>query len=585
MSFTGDLEHLPIVDIVQLIHAARKSGTLTVQSRRGTCQLVFKDGFIGSASNLQSRGRIGEILLEMKAIGEEDLTAALDEQKQAGENRKPLIATLMARGLINKDLAFKGLQLLIEMTIVEILTWKAGTFSLDVENVVIADEYRYFPEKLNEEFLLNSQNVLMDALRIYDEKKRDGELSEEDEQPSAEAMEDEESGWSISEDDLGLADLHKLETRIPGVFSVLEERDPVAIHRSRIAALAPAWPDSEKEKVLAYLGDAADRAKEASSPAGGARAVIVFSSDEFLTYLLTTLGKSDGSLIFSTNDDQDLDLIIDQSLHKGIRPLLVMDCPQKARVGYSADKIHRLRREKKSKYPHVETLQLALSLERDFILQSYREGARAVFPRPFVDGRQETTAVELLTFIETLRLYLHNFFEQKVAGVEDVLARGVLDLIACRSIPAVHQSLLKILADIFPRVLTLAARQDDFVAEKGIGFGGNDRETETLPSLRIPLETSSLLRKVTEERHPFFGLLYDGGLSTPLYEALGAAATPKALLFPLHVRGRTLAVLYADFGEAEAQAVPVEQLERLAAQAALVAENALYRKKLEKTSR
>ncbi|MDW7758730.1 MAG: hypothetical protein SCH72_13665, partial [Desulfuromonadales bacterium] len=384
---------------------------------------------------------------------------------------------------------------------------------------------------------------------------------------------------------LGLADLDKLEARIPGVFSVLEEKDPVAIHRSRIAALAPAWPDSEKERVLAYLGDAADRAKEASGSEKGTRAVIIFSSDEFLTYLLTTLGKSDGSLIFSTNDDQDLDLIIDQSLHKGIRPLLVMDCPQKARVGYSADKIHRLRREKRMKYPHLETLQLALSLERDFILQSYREGARAVFPRPFADGRQEASAMELLAFIETLRLYLHTFFEQKDAGAEDVLARGVLDLIDCPSIPAVHQSLLKILAGIFPRVLTLAARQEEFVAEKGIGFGGSDREAGPVPSLRIPLEASSLLRKVTEERRPFFGLLYDGGLSTPLFEALGAAATPKALLFPLHVRGRTLAVIYADFGDAEANSVPMDQLERLAAQAALVAENALYRKKLEKTPR
>ncbi|BCA78748.1 DUF4388 domain-containing protein [Desulfuromonas sp. AOP6] len=584
MSFTGDLEHLPIVDIVQLIHAARKTGTLTVQSRKGTCQLVFKDGFIGSASNLHSHGRIGQILLEMKALREEDLEAALAEQKQAGHNRKPLIATLMSRKLIDKDVAFKGLQLLIEMTIVEILTWKAGTFSLDVDNVAISDEYRYFPEKLNEEFLLNSQNALMDALRIYDEKKRDGELSDEDE-PSVEGTEPGESGWSISEDDLGLADLDQLETRIPGVFSVLEERDPVAIHRERIGTLAPAWPDSEKEKVLAYLGDAADRAKESPSPEGGARAVIVFSSDEFLAYLLTTLGKNDGSLIFSTNDDQDLDLIIDQSLHKGIQPLLVMDCPQKARAGYSADKIHRLRREKKMKYPRLETLQLAFAAERDFILQSYREGARAVFPRPSVDGVQENGAAETLTFIEALRLYLNNFFEKKVSGAEDVLARGVLDLIACPSIPAVHQSLLKTLAGIFPRVLTLAARQEDFVSEKGIGFGGGDREARAVVSVCIPLETSSLLRKVADEQRPFYGLLYDGGLSTPLYEALGAATTPKALLFPLHVRGRTLAVIYADFGDTEAQAVPMEQLERLAAQAALVAENALYRKKLEKTTR
>ena len=584
MSFTGDLEHLPIVDIVQLIHAARKSGTLTVQSRKGTCQVVFKDGFIGSASNLHSRGRIGQILLEMKAIDEEVLEKALHEQQQAGENRKPLISTLMARKLINKEVAFKGLQLLIEMTIVEILTWKAGTFSLDVDNVAINDEYRYFPEQLNEEFLLNSQNVLMDALRIYDEKKRDGELVDEGDQPE-EGGEEDESGWSVSEDDLGLADLDKLETRIPGVFTVLEERDPVAIHRERIATLAPAWSDAEKERILAYLGDAADRAKASQNAEGGTRAVIFFSSDDFLTYLLTTLGKNDGMLVFSTNDDQDLDLIIDQSLLKGIQPLLVMDCPQKARLGFSAEKIHRLRREKKLKYPRLETLQLAFSPEQEFALRAYQEGARAVFPRPAGNGRQEASAAETLDFVEALRLYLHNFFDQKVSGAEDVLARGLLDLIACPSIPAVHQSLRKTLAGIFPRVLTLAARQEDFVAEKGIGFGGDNGEARTLASLCIPLESSSLLRKVADEQRPFYGLLYDSGLSTPLFEALGAAATPKALLFPLHVRGRTLAIIYADFGEAEAQAVPMEQLERLAGQAALVAENALYRKKLEKTSR
>ncbi len=46
MSFTGELEHLPIVDILQLLHATRKSGILRLAGRKGESQLVLKDGYI-----------------------------------------------------------------------------------------------------------------------------------------------------------------------------------------------------------------------------------------------------------------------------------------------------------------------------------------------------------------------------------------------------------------------------------------------------------------------------------------------------------------------------------------------------------
>ena len=62
-----------------------------------------------------------------------------------------------------------------------------------------------------------------------------------------------------------------------------------------------------------------------------------------------------------------------------------------------------------------------------------------------------------------------------------------------------------------------------------------------------------------------------------LYEVI----TPKVLLLPLTRRGRTLAVIYADFGDGEVGAVPMEKIHLLAAQASLVLENAFYRKKLE----
>ena len=176
MSFTGDLEHLPIVDVIQLIYSTRKSGTLSIHSQKGDSQLVFSDGYFVSANHLNNSVRIGQILVENNFLTQEHLDQALLEQKSAGTGRKPLIATLIEGGFINREDAYKGLERLIEMTIVEVLTWTSGTFSLDVNRTDMSDEYRYFPETLQQEILMNAQGILMDALRIYDEKMRDGTL-------------------------------------------------------------------------------------------------------------------------------------------------------------------------------------------------------------------------------------------------------------------------------------------------------------------------------------------------------------------------------------------------------------------------
>lgn len=217
MSFTGDLEHLPIVDVVQLLNSTRKSGVLNIRGRKGESQLVFKEGFIVSASHLNRSVRIGQVLIERGAIRQEDLDRALEEQSQAGHGRAPLIVTLLELDLVNEKEAYAGLQSLIELTIVEVLTWKKGTFILEPSLDKTPDSYQYYPDHLNREINVDTQGVLMDALRIFDEKIRDGELSLEEE-------EDEEA--DITEDDLGLADLDRLERRIPGVFTSLDDRSP-----------------------------------------------------------------------------------------------------------------------------------------------------------------------------------------------------------------------------------------------------------------------------------------------------------------------------------------------------------------------
>ncbi len=179
ISFTGNLEHLPIVDVMQLLHQTRKSGILRVKGRKGESQLVFKGGYMVSASHLNNSIRIGKILVDLNIITLEILDKALLLQSRAGSERKPLIITLINQGLVNENEAYKALEHLIEMAIVEILTWKKGSFTLEVLPTSVND-FRFYPGKLISEINVDTQSVLMDALRIYDEKRRDGELTDEE---------------------------------------------------------------------------------------------------------------------------------------------------------------------------------------------------------------------------------------------------------------------------------------------------------------------------------------------------------------------------------------------------------------------
>src|SRR6185369_13360737 len=123
MSFNGDLEHFPLVDVIQLLHMTSKTGILFLKSPKGESQLVFHEGFFVSANHLNNSVRIGKVLLDMEAITQHQLDQALTEQREAGKNRKPLVATLIEQEMIDKDTAFNGLEKLIEMTIVEVMTW------------------------------------------------------------------------------------------------------------------------------------------------------------------------------------------------------------------------------------------------------------------------------------------------------------------------------------------------------------------------------------------------------------------------------------------------------------------------------
>lgn len=580
MSFVGDLEHLPIVDVIQLLHATRKSGTLCLKSAKGESQLVFCDGCIVSANHSNNSVRIGQILVQMNAISREELNNTLSEQKSAGSNRIPLIASLIESGKIRKEDAFKGLETLIEMTIVEVLTWTEGTFELDVDTSVISDEYRYIPEKLKLDLHLNTQNVLMDALRIYDEKKRDGTLMEET-FPAEEATEPplppaEHDSRVISIDDLGLDVLDDLEKVIPGFFTPVKVHDPTAIHREKIARqLAELTPD-EQERLLAFLVSLAESTPDNGEQAASAHAVILFSSSEYISHVVITACRHDGLFTFSTDEEENLDHIISQSISKELLPVLVIDPRANILDAAAQERIGKLIGHVREKYPTVAIFQLAPPGCYDLALNAMKSGVRAVLPKPDLPGRKATFVQDTITFLETLKQAV-KIPPPSAGGVDTYHFKECMDaLVGLKELADITTVLDRFTAGMLSRAVTFTVRKSELVAEK------LHTKTGIRPiGITIPTGSTPLLHKAVSEGAPYFGPHDDPALEDKLYPVIDPPASRQTMILPLKCLGRVLAVTYADFGDRTPSTVQLELAEILARHAGLVYENALYRKKFE----
>lgn len=599
MPLTGELEHLPIVDVIQLIHSTRKSGTLNVYSRKGEGQLVFNNGYIVSATHSSERLKIGKILLENKIISSAELDKALQIQDISGDNRKPLIATLLDHCGLSKDAAFEALERLIEMTVVEMISWTRGIFTLDVDEVNVPDDYRYLPKQL-QTVSLDTQMVLMDALRIFDEKVHAGEIEileepldtnplEEIEQAQTEANdslpEDEaEPSIEVSEDILGLGDLDNVKRKKPHVFKSLEAFDPNQIHSQVVESTLPTLKEEDQNQLVDFLANITSNSLDddgMQSATAKSQAVIIYTCDDFLQHAIMTVCKKQGILVFSTANRRDLDNLIDRALYKYLEPILVFGPPTPINNEFSEDIIIGERSLKRAQYPQISILQLASPLDFSFSLQSLNDGVRAVFPTPLISERPETYASDMVTFLDSFQAYVRNCFNEERRLQFAKLRNSLSGLRLLRKAPDISLLVLQFVSEIFERSLTMIVDKENLIAERSIGV--QDDKTHgpsTALKFKVPIRRDSIIKQVLKNGQPFFGQTDDSSFADLLYPEIDAPKESTILLLPLKSNDRIITLTYADFGQQNAQQVSLDFLEFFAGQAGIAMENALFRKQL-----
>ena len=602
MALTGNIELLHIVDIIQLLNTTRKSGTFSVKGSKGESKFIFSNGHIVGASHLNNRIRIGTVLVKMNAITREDLAEALEVQKKAGKKRKPLIATLMELGRLGRDEAARGLRKLIEMTLVELIGWTEGAFTLDTDAITVSSECSYPISHMEQDISLDAQMVLMDALRIFDEQERDrqaGKTVTSDEELFAEVIASEVSGEMteqssvITADDLGLGNLDHLERKIPTFLTVNETFDPAEIHRQKIREIMTNFSAEEQETFVSFLEKSS---KSRSASDGSQRAevrptgLVLFSEDELLKHSIMTICKDEGVLVFATDLQEDLDRIIDQCLAIKVLPVVVLDAPESAKGALSKGKISGLRQQLRKKHPLVSIIQMASLLDYNFTLESYVDGVTTVFPKPSKKAGKSTFITDIIRFLEIFKSYIDDILHrQNDLSAADSQMSGLKERIfALRNLndpSAVSLAVLQYVSEICDRSITFVVRPNELRGEKAIGV--YDEKTvgpTSVTNLKVPLSKASVFSEVIESGRLFCGERDDEVLQNHLYEAIGQPLNPMIVLLPVRILGKTVTLIYGDFGKKEASVLQGDVLEILADEAGLVLENALFRKQLNKAS-
>lgn len=591
MSFAGDLEHLPIVDVIQLLHSTRKTGTLYLSSEIGESQLVFVDGYIVSANHFDNSIRIGQILVDMGAITLEYLEHSLNVQKKAGTNRKPLIATLIEGNQIKEQDAYKGLETLIEMSIVEILTWTKGSFRLDINKTTVSDEYRYFPETLKQEINLNTQNVLMDALRIYDEKMRNGSLENGVFTPMDQTPENvfgadnKESG--ITADLLGLDEIETLAKKIPDVYSGLRDYEFSKILPNQASGEQPDQQQDEQNKIFSYLMESTDNSRSIGKRLPLPQQhneIVLFSRDPFINRIIMTTCKYEGLRFTACESFEYLMQLLDSTGDKTSPGMLIFDAPDKIVDDSAEETVIQMILQVREKYPQqLPIIQLYSSQSSDFNLRVLQAGADSIVPRPQSDNQQIVFTEETIVFLKVLQKIL----QSKLMNQEQLMAVHfkdcMADLATLHDAPKLAYIPLKFASLMFERSITFFVSRTELIAKNNIGIPKNRSNGSKQPiQVRIPLDQPSVFSDVVQLGNYYFGECKDALLSNCLYSEIDEPAISSCVLMPITSLGKVAAVIYADFGSAQAKQIYIDLLDIVAKTAGLALDNCLYRKQLVK---
>ena len=160
MALVGDLETMPLVELMQWIGANKRSGVLQINRDKIRRRIDLRDGRIVGCSSNDPSMRLGQILLSRGLIDERTLRATLAVQKASGGKLPDILVDqgIVTRETIQKQVASKARE-----TIYALFECKDALFRFEAAGA---------PDPYTIEVDLTVNEVLMEGAARQDELQR-----------------------------------------------------------------------------------------------------------------------------------------------------------------------------------------------------------------------------------------------------------------------------------------------------------------------------------------------------------------------------------------------------------------------------
>lgn len=161
MGLVGRLRTMPLPDLLQWVGPAAKTGVLTFERHKIRRQVVLQDGHVIGCSSSDPREMLGHFLVSRGKIEEKTLTEALAFQEANGGALGQILVQL---GAVAEEDLTRQLSAQAEEILFGLFDWEDASFSFDDE--VQVEEHVAFPVDLRIE------DVLLRGMQRMDEMER-----------------------------------------------------------------------------------------------------------------------------------------------------------------------------------------------------------------------------------------------------------------------------------------------------------------------------------------------------------------------------------------------------------------------------
>jgi hypothetical protein len=171
MGISGSLKDVSVADVMQFIHLGRRTGTLLLNRGVQRAMVGFHLGRLVSAQAPQTP-KLGDLLVSSGMIDRGILDRAIQSQRDALEHRS-LGQILISSGSIDPEGLRQVIAQQIEQAVSEVMVWDNGTFEFAIDDLRPIDDIALYPSDVLPDADINTQMVLLEAARIFDERNRD----------------------------------------------------------------------------------------------------------------------------------------------------------------------------------------------------------------------------------------------------------------------------------------------------------------------------------------------------------------------------------------------------------------------------